>query len=74
MEQYDTNATADPFARSVDAFERLTRTLSGGTAAALRAARRVASRSASGRMTTPLPSTWITRGMSLLHGSGIRAW
>ncbi|MFI6729958.1 ISKra4 family transposase [Streptomyces sp. R-74717] len=33
MEQYDTGAAADPFARSVDAFETLTRTLSGSSAA-----------------------------------------
>lgn len=33
MEQYDTGAAADPFARSVDAFETLTRTLSGSPAA-----------------------------------------
>ncbi|MFD6327641.1 ISKra4 family transposase [Streptomyces sp. NPDC058442] len=33
MEQYDTTCTTDPFARSIDAFETLTRTLSGAPAA-----------------------------------------
>lgn len=40
--------------------------------AAFAAARRVGSRRTSGRMTTPLPSTWITSGMSRLHGTAIR--
>lgn len=31
MKPYDTHATADPFARSISAFETLTSTLSGGS-------------------------------------------
>jgi len=38
------------------------------------AALRVASRSASGRITMPLPSTEITTRTSRVHGAGMRAW
>jgi hypothetical protein len=44
-------------------------------AAALWAAlRRVASRRASGLMTMPLPSAWITSGMSRVQGTATLAW